>query len=251
MNKVELGSKTAKDGFKNEDFVVNIFNNWKSEFLATKWLQTMGYNIEELEQVTACKIKGNYKADIQVIILIQIKLHKIQDIQNIQVKLVSNPNGFNQIDKRWLKSYQELWNFPQDVYTILQYFTGELKPAINRPKDTRRMFFYEFSLSDQNKILQFFNNNQPLIVNDILKGRGKFASEWFLVILREKENSKVKWVLKPINEVINFYSGNVEFSPQGSLKIGKITMQRKGGDGGRDTAKMLQFKINPCELFSK
>ncbi|MFN0140424.1 MAG: hypothetical protein ACKVQW_10120 [Pyrinomonadaceae bacterium] len=22
-------------------------------------------------------------------------------------------------------------------------------------------------------------------------------------------------------------------------------MQRKGGDGGRDTAKMLQFKINP------
>jgi len=27
-----------------------------------------------------------------------------------------------------------------------------------------------------------------------------------------------------------------------------VTMQRKGGDGGRDTAKMLQFKINPCEI---
>jgi hypothetical protein len=27
-------------------------------------------------------------------------------------------------------------------------------------------------------------------------------------------------------------------------------MQRKGGDGGRDTAKMLQFKINPSELFN-
>ena len=86
-------------------------------------------------------------------------------------------------------------------------------------------------------------------MSDIIKGRGKFASEWFLVILREKENSKIKWVLKSINEVINFYSGNITFSPQGSLKIGKITMQRKGGDGGRDTAKMLQFKINPCELF--
>ena len=85
-----------------------------------------------------------------------------------------------------------------------------------------------------------------MIVSDIIKGRGKFASEWFLVILRKKEKSEVKWILKPINEVINFYSGNVEFSPQGSLKIGKITMQRKGG---RDTAKMLQFKINPCELF--
>jgi hypothetical protein len=26
-------------------------------------------------------------------------------------------------------------------------------------------------------------------------------------------------------------------------------MQRKGGDGGRETAKMLQFKINPVHLL--
>jgi len=26
-------------------------------------------------------------------------------------------------------------------------------------------------------------------------------------------------------------------------------MQRKGGDGGRHTANMLQFKLNPAELF--
>ena len=26
-------------------------------------------------------------------------------------------------------------------------------------------------------------------------------------------------------------------------------MQRKGGDGGRKTAQMLQFKINPALLF--
>lgn len=28
-------------------------------------------------------------------------------------------------------------------------------------------------------------------------------------------------------------------------------MQRKGGDGGRETAKMLQFKINPALLIAK
>ena len=39
--------------------------------------------------------------------------------------------------------------------------------------------------------------------------------------------------------------GPVEITRQGNLKIGRITMQRKGGDGGRETAKMLQFKINP------
>jgi len=47
-----------------------------------------------------------------------------------------------------------------------------------------------------------------------------------------------------------FADGSVRITTQGSLKIGKITMQRKGGDAGRDSAKMLQFKINPVELFS-
>ncbi len=56
--------------------------------------------------------------------------------------------------------------------------------------------------------------------------------------------------IKPINFVINYYgNGKVIITPKGSVKIGKITMQRKGGDSGRETAKMLQFKINPAELF--
>ena len=48
-----------------------------------------------------------------------------------------------------------------------------------------------------------------------------------------------------------FGGGEIRVTKQGSLKIGKIGMQRKGGDNGRDTAKMLQFKINPVELFDK
>ncbi len=28
-------------------------------------------------------------------------------------------------------------------------------------------------------------------------------------------------------------------------------MQRKGGDGGRPTANMLQFKINPAEIVNQ
>jgi hypothetical protein len=31
--------------------------------------------------------------------------------------------------------------------------------------------------------------------------------------------------------------------------MGKITIQRKGGDAGKDTVNMLQFKFNPCLLF--
>lgn len=46
---------------------------------------------------------------------------------------------------------------------------------------------------------------------------------------------------------MNFFgNGEVKISPRGSLYIGKITMQRKGGTP--DPTK-LQFKIHPCDLF--
>ncbi|EAL7972634.1 type II restriction endonuclease [Campylobacter jejuni] len=250
MNKVELGSNTAKNGFKNENFVVNTFNNWQNDTLAQSWLKAMNYNINDIQNVKAQKIKGSFKADVQVVILVQIKLQNLQDVQNIQVKLVSNPQGFNQVDKRWLKNYNELWNFPSELLEILQYFTGEKSPKIKNPKDKRRMFLTEFTKEEQEQVINFFIKNQALIVNDILKGRGQFASKWFLVILKI-EKQDLKWLLKPINEVINFYSGEVLITDRGSLKIGKITMQRKGGDNGRISANMLQFKINPCELFTE
>ena len=69
-----------------------------------------------------------------------------------------------------------------------------------------------------------------------------------LVALKVEQNAR--WILKPINVVINhFGNGDVIITKQGNIKIGNITMQRKGGDGGRKTAQMLQFKINPAELF--
>lgn len=33
------------------------------------------------------------------------------------------------------------------------------------------------------------------------------------------------------------------------LNLGRVGIQGKGGDNGRETANMLQFKIDPTELF--
>jgi len=247
---INRGSVTAKNGFKNEDFTIEEFNNWQTSQLARLWLEAMSYDLAEIESVRAAKVKGSYKADIQVEIKIEIKLKSLTDIQNLQVKLVSNPKGFNQIDKRWLKSYDELWSIPSNVYELLQYFTGEKLPKISNPRDDRRMFADEFSGEEQQLLLNFFNDNKTLIVNDILKGRGKFAAEWMLVILRLDDTGTIQWALEPINKVLNhFGNGEISITPKGSFKIGNITIQRKGGDGGRPTANMLQFKINPAELI--
>jgi hypothetical protein len=245
MDLIERGSQTAKDGFRNEDDIVQKFNNWKRDEDAQSWLVLMNYKLKEIEYVKAIKISG-YKTDVQV--QVTIKLKKAIDVENLQVKLVSNPKGFNQIDKRWIDKYAEMWNIPFQVVSILKRYTGEEKPSIKNPRDKRRMFANEFSQTEQNLILGWLKKNQSLIVSDILKGQGKFASEWILVAQKVEKNAR--WILKPMNYCLNFFgNGDIKITKRGNFKIGKITMQRKGGDRGRDTARMLQFKINPAELF--
>ena len=242
---VKKGSETAKNGFKNEHIAADKFNHWQFDEDARHWLEIMNYNLDEIESVKADVLHG-YKADINL--KVQIKFKQCIDTENIQVKLVSNKSGFNQVDKRWLKNYQELWNFPADVYRILQYFTGELPPYKSGTRDKRRMFFSEMTDFERKIILDWFRMNKTLILPDIIRGRGQFSAEWVLVI--QNVGTKSRWVLKNINEVLQHYSSSdVVFSPRGSLNIGLVGMQRKGGDGGRDTAKMLQFKLDPSELF--
>ena len=115
-------------------------------------------------------------------------------------------------------------------------FSSDIDKNVSR---TYRKNFGDDPLSDITKVDE----------KDIVKGREILAAEWILVA--QKYNNIFRWVLKPINVAINHYGeGNVEITNRGNLKIGRITMQRKGGDGGRQTANMLQFKVNPIELFN-
>lgn len=245
MNLIQIGSQTAKNGFKNEDDIIIKFKSWEIDKDSQLWLTLMGYKLNEIEYVEAIKI---YKEKTDVQVQVTVKLKKAIDVQNLQVKLVSEKNGFNQIDKRWVDKYSLKWNLPKKIISILKRYTGEEPPTIINPKDKRRMFANEFKESEQKLLLNWLNKNKIQIVSDILKGEGKFAAEWMLVAQKISKNAR--WVLKPMNFCMNYYgNGEIEITKRGSIKIGRITMQRKGGDRGRKTANMLQFKINPIELF--
>ncbi|MCQ2728410.1 type II restriction endonuclease [Helicobacter pylori] len=242
-----FGSFIAKNGFLNEKEVAQKLNDYIHDRDAQIWLMIMGYDLNKIKHVKANVLSG-YKADVNVII--QIKMKQTLDSENLQVKLVSNLKGFNQIDKRKLRSYQEMWNIPPNIYQLFAYFAGELKPTRQDIKyPNKRMLAHEFTNKEQQELLAWLNDNKMLIVSDILKGRGEFSAEWVLVI--QKINLNMKWALKNINEVMQHYfdDGIVEISKKGSLKIGRITIQRKGGDNGRESANMLQFKIDPTELL--
>ncbi|QIM62404.1 type II restriction endonuclease [Pasteurellaceae bacterium Orientalotternb1] len=244
MDLVKLGSQTARNGFKNEKDIVECFNQWQQHKEAQEWLTIMGYNLAKIEKVKAVQLHG-YKADVNVQVFIFYQ--EAVDIRNIQVKLVSNKRGFNQIDKRWVRNYQEMWKFDEKLCQLLKYFTGEL-PPYKDSQNKKRMFITEFNEQEQQLILNWFSKNKILVLSDIIRGRGEFSAEWVLVAQKIQHNAR--WILKNINEVLQHYGqGEVTISLRGSIKLGRITIQRKGGDNGRPTANMLQFKLDPAELF--
>ncbi len=148
-----------------------------------------------------------------------------------------------------------MWNFNDEMAFWLKLFTGELNPkqysektGIKKFRDERRLFLDEMPKIIQNKIIKFFEQNRIIIISDIIKGRGGLSAGWMLVTRLNKGNETTTWTLKDINVVMNFFGGGkIDISPRGSLNIGKITMQRKGGTP--DPTK-LQFKIKPCQLFN-
>jgi len=73
----------------------------------------MGYNVSNIEYVKAIKVHGQYKADIQVKVKIIIKLKSQEDLQNLQVKLVSNLEDLIRSIKDELKNIPSFEIFPK------------------------------------------------------------------------------------------------------------------------------------------
>jgi hypothetical protein len=242
---VERGSQTAKDGFKNETEIRDKLNNWQLDADAKAWLAKLGHDPSKIEAVTAHKPSGD-KADV----VVEVKTADGKSSRHgISIKLVSSPNGFNQIDKRWLRQYAKMWEMPGEVVSAMRLFLGE-DPPTAQSRRPERMFLTELDEGARERVLAFFTANKDRIIADVLRGDGVNKADFFMVAW--KPGKDTSWVIVPTGEAIRFFGdGPVEMTRQGNLKLGRVTVQRKGGDGGRDTAKMLQFKLNPAAIFNQ
>ena len=249
-------SEIAKSGFRYEDYVAKEFKNWKTSKDAKGWLNDMGVDISKIQEIKAITTRAfsdTGKSDVYVFI------NKSKEPEGITIKYFQENVGYNQIDKRWIDHYKPLWNFSDKVAKALKKYTGEkgFQPKdllnendITKLKDERRFYIDELPASDQKAIKDFFSSNLHNIVSDMLKGENDKFTNWLLVT-KHREHVFVASKLISIHKAINHYcQGGYAVSKRGVPKIGKITMQRKGGDAGKPTAQMLQFKFEPNEVFS-
>ncbi len=270
-----FGSRTAKGGFASEREVVRKFKNWRLDKEAQEWLKIMGYPLEKIQDLRVFHIPAKLneekrrlfglennediefkKADVQIRLL--IKIDNIWKIENISIKKISS-GDYNQVDKRKVDNYKRIWGFDEDIAISLKLFTGEIKPcnferyskfiniSCDKLKDKRRIFLNELKENKLKKIINFFTDNKHLVVADVLRGRGALSADWIMVLRYDNNNDITQWALVEINLAVNLYcKGEVNLTERGSLKVGQVVMQRKGGTP--DPTK-LQFKIKPSLLF--
>lgn len=267
------GSQIAKGGLKYEREVAAYLNAWKTNKDGQGILIAMGYSLEDIEWVSAeraeerrkrlCKELGitlhkNQKAD--VVADIKTKSDGKIRTETISAKSVSkdlNKNdttykGFGQVDKRPIDAYAELWNLdPKNVKT-LKYFTGELAPYKKDTEKSERMFMYEMKSEEVKPLLEELEEKKVRIFYDTFMGVGPLSAKWMIIGLKQfKGTSQAKsWTMHKTIDMINFYiQGKTKMSRKGSIKLGCVTMQRKGGDKGSKSAEYLQFKIDPLLLI--
>jgi hypothetical protein len=245
-DEIRRGSETAKGGFRNEVDVCDRFNRWREDPDGRAWLAILHGGTDDVTSVHAATLHGE-KADIEV----RITTPAGETRHGISIKLVSTPEGFNQIDKRRLAAYASMWDMPADVREALALFVGESPPTAPS-RSPERTFLTELPPATQRRVVEFFTIHRETIVSDLFAGDGPHAAGWLLVTCRGDTTGARRSVLLPTAEAATFFgTGEVAITPAGSLRIGRITMQRKGGDNGRDTARMLQFKIDPADLLDR
>jgi len=265
----EEGSRIAKSGFENERDVTEIFNNWKKDERAKQWLNSMGYDVTKIKNISAktSSVDGSGREKTDVIV--NVDGHE----QGISIKLFTA--GFNQIQRGWVDKYAELWNMPEFVKIALKKYTGEegyqpndymtkdelknlqekrkkcfSKKEIDTLQRHKKIRFTEFTKNEEKKIYDWFSKNKKMIITHLLQGKNnKIPPKWLLVV-KHSNRKIIKTEIVSMKKAIEHYSkGDIFSTKKGVLTIGKVTAQRKSGDGGRKSGQQLQFKFDPEDVF--
>lgn len=232
-----INSQTAKNGYKEENLVCSNLNNNKElrDFLYINKMLSKPFDY-------CSKIKGNHKIDISSqnkILKAQIKKykesafqqldrHKVNDLINYIPELNNIKDMLKKLCEIPLQKNKTHVNKKKGrvLLSTENYSNKELDQFINLlNKYTRKILEYAFYGNE--------NEDKPdyLIGVEYIKGINKRNKLVFFKISDIIDNlEKEKFKIKKSKSVI-------------SLGDNYITLQRKGGDGGKKSSNDLAFKI--------
>lgn len=235
-----VNSNTAKEGYKEEYLIcTNINNNSKIKSL-----------IIELTGKDCYKcfcVNGSHKIDIK----------SENDIFKAQVKKFKK-NQFQQLDRHWVCDLVKFIPGLKPIELILKNMCEYpiLPDGINidKSKSLKKLCSDEYSEDILIMITDILNKYKIEILEYIFLGKNIEFSPEYLIGVEYIELKRHKIVFLKIEDII-IYLKTLQFKINKSktvIALGAdniISLQRKGGDGGKKSGNQLQFKIIVSKLL--
>jgi hypothetical protein len=240
MNKESIGSKTAKGGLNEQEFIKNLINS--NVYFRKKINKKFKIKLTEDTHI----INGNSKTDI------------CSNGINIQVKRTKNKQ-FGQIDRHYVSNLIE--NIPK--LKEIEYMLNGIcelpiidvngKKMCDKTKNIKKISSENYSDEEIENFLNVFENNKKKILKYAFYGiiKDKKPEIYVCSVFSSQREYIIIWKTSDIIDEI--LKNNVAIRKSKTvIEIGKcFTFQRKGGDGGKKCANNFQFKLIPTLISTK
>jgi len=236
-----INSETAKNGYNEEKLVcIDLMN---------KEIKNNFYPMLRDDYDECSKIIGNYKYDIK------------SNNNKLKAQVKKYKKGqFQQLDRHWtnnlIKHIPELEGASimlKDLYEVPLLSNGT---HIDKTIQVKKLCSSNYSQEKLDNLLMLLNKNKQEILEYAFMGTNVKMQPEYLFGVEYIDNKRTKIILFKIKDIID-YLATLDFkisSKKTVIKLGNdsiLTIQRKGGDGGKKCSNQLQFKIIVSKIIDK
>jgi hypothetical protein len=227
-------------------------NGREAEKILTGYIQSheesTAWIVEEIGQYSYEKTSAKHRAGIEKPDVVLYVTEEDKEYAFISLKCCKDFNtAFNQIKRCSLKRFREEFDVPEKVIVIFRKYTKRKKKLLGENYSEKELAY----------LLDFLNKNRRNLLASAFTGQDKKPkANWLLLHQRKFPNwrrnigKKASSQLISMQEILKLFDGiEVSYTKRGTITFGAgVTLQRKGGDNGKDSANDLQFKLRTKPL---
>ena len=230
----QFNRDAARNGREAEKILTNYIQSHED---STAWIA------EDIGLYSYARTSARHRAGIEKPDVVLCDNEGYKDYAFISLKCCKNfDTAFNQIKRCSVARFKEEFVVPDDVIDILYKYT----------EDKKKLLAGNYSPKELNRLLEFLNENRRPLLTSAFTGKDKkpkanwlLIHEWKFPNWRRNIAKKASSQLISMQKVLNLFDGfEVSYTKRGTITFGAgVTLQRKGGDNGKDSANDLQFKL--------
>jgi hypothetical protein len=245
------GSLTAKNGFKEEEYIRDQLNNninireGFEKLLDIKLEKEKEKENDNTDSDKAKVITGNKKTDIRI--------NNI-NIQHKKTKL----KEFGQVDRHYVSYLIEKIPELKECETMLKKLCelpiDKETNLCDENSNVIKLDNTNYSTEELNKLINIIEANKEKIIKFAFLGyEEEYKPNVLSISLFDENDKRKKIIFWKMDDVIDYLvkcENSVKIRDKKTvIEISKgLTFQRKGGDGGKKAANQFQFKFVPSDL---